>query len=185
VLAAFRAKDGASALRWFRSTGWRHSVGDPVANSGDNTRAILALGALSGGDKVSVSSGGILRLPDASAPASSVPVILLQAARAPLGSHAAAEAHNRVADARTEGRIGMDVDAVVVCTGHVGPLGEDEVQVGRGARLQDVLAARKANIALDGVPEHLIDEADSEHLLDSINAGHIILLAGDTLIEAA
>jgi hypothetical protein len=185
LLEAFSGKDAVRILRWVRSTAWRYGVGQPVANSGEFVRSLLALGALAPEAAVIIKTGGILDVGPANDTSEQTPVFLLQSAFAPLGSFTAIEARSRVSDARAEERVPPGSDVVVVCVGHVGPLGEDEVSIKRGATLADVLAAREADAALDATPEHLINQPDAEHLLDSPQAGRVILVTGDSLIDVA
>jgi hypothetical protein len=183
-IEAIATKDSVSVLRWLRAGSWRHQVGDHVARSPQTVHTLLALGVLCAGTRVDLRRNALALLtPPGST--SAVPLLVLQAEYAPRGTEAASEARMRVHDARADDRIPNGSDVIVLCSGHIGPLGEDEVEVPRGAALVDVLAAHAGDSTLAVMPDHLVDEPDAEHLLDSYNAGRIVMVNADALIEAA
>jgi hypothetical protein len=66
----------------------------------------------------------------------------------------------------------------------MGSLGEDEIAVERGMDIAGVLAACPEPLA-DDLPDDLIEVGDADHLIDSVTAGRVFLVAGDALIDAA
>jgi len=105
--------------------------------------------------------------------------LLVVADHAPNGGVMAVEAERRVADARADGRIPDGSAVVVLCCGHNGRLGANETEVSRGSTLPEVLAA----VVPVALPEYLIGGYDDSHLIDSITAGDVIFIAGDSLID--
>ena len=184
VLQALESRDSVWVLRWLRAVAWRFAVGQPVATSGRAIQALLALAGLAGQHPIKILASGWSKMP-ATTPSSDsdLPVMLLIANAAPLGSEMAVEALRRVMDARTQDRLAPGADVVVVCCGHAGPLGADEVPVQRGHRAADV--AKALETAERRLPDNLIDEPDPQHLIDSSGAGRVVLVTGENLIEAA
>lgn len=184
VVDALMHRDAVSVIRWVRSTGWGFGVGQSIAASARNVSTLVALGALSGGASIKLKKSGTAFLWAGEALQPEVPVILLQSDGAPLGTQVAIEARMRVGDARADDRIPPGADVIVVCTGQIGPLGEDEISVARGTDITHVLAARPDSLPGD-VPDDLIEVADADHLIDSATAGRVFLVSGDALIDAA
>jgi hypothetical protein len=184
VLRAFEGKDSVWVLRWLRAVAWRFGVGQPVVTSSRVIQGLLALGGLAGDQPLAISAKGWSRISPSktNAATSDVPVMLLVAEGAPLGSEMAIEALRRVGDARTEDRLPSGAEVVVVCCGHAGPLGGDELAVQRGNRMADVVDALVGRER--GLPDDLIDEADSQHLINSTSVGRVVLITGEILIEA-
>lgn len=179
ILKALEERTSVWVLRWLRAMAWGFGVGRSVAVASREFQALLALGCLVGDSPLTVSSAGWLRLMDEHTDAR---MTALVSDSVPLGGEMALEAHRRVNDARTEDRVPSGADIIVVCCGQVGPLGSEEAADSRGLRAAKLLESYDYAA---GTPNNILDEGEPDHLIDSITAGRVFLVAGEQIIEAA
>lgn len=181
ILVELEDRTSVWAMRWLRAIAWQFHVGRPVVTSSRAVQGLLALGCLVGEeDQLAVQSSGWIRLERATAPTR---LTILVSEALPLGGEMAIEAYRRVADARTDDRVPSGADVVVVCCGHLGPLGPDEVPAHRGLRIEEVLLSAAATSP--SAPDSIMDQPDPDHLIDSSGAGRVLLVTGEQVIEAA
>jgi len=174
VAAAAEARNAVWVMRWLRFAAWKYSVGKPVLDSSRLFQGLLAVSMLMSGSSLRLAAQGIAISED-----TGVATLLVVADHAPIGNLMADEAARRVIDARADGRLSDGTTVVVVCCGHSGRLGAEETQVQRGSTLSQVLGS----VAPVDEPDYLIGDSQEGHLIDSIAAGHIIFVSGESLID--
>lgn len=174
LAVSMELRNAVWGIKWLRSAVWKFAVGQPVVGSSRVSQAVLALSMLTSGISTRLAGRALAIAPDHDAG-----LMLVIADHAPNGGQMAIEAERRVSEARADGRIPDGSAVVVVCCGHQGRLGVNETSVPRGSTLTDVLAAP---VAAEGTT-HLIDGYEDGHLIDSITAGDIIFVSGDSLID--
>ncbi len=176
AIAALRARDSVWLMRWLRFVGWRLRVGQSAIVSSRLIQSVLALGALSAGNALFVSTGGW-------AIYDGIQVLVIASEDAPLGGGMAIEAIARVTEARANDQLPPGGQVVVLCCGHTGSLGADELSVSRGETLADILL-RVPSVAVS-LPDNVLGVVEADHLIDFYSAGSVVLVHSEQLVDAA
>jgi hypothetical protein len=194
LIDALEARDSVWVLRWIRAASRLGIPGESIAMSAQLTKGLLGVGSLLGASTVIGlrPEGWVIARtemvvadppsPDSGRPeTTTIPVMLLMVPDNTLGSVAASEARTRVIRARGVDLVPAGVDVVVVVVGHIGPI-SGELGVRRGDRLDDLLF--DPSQLAQGLPDSIVFSAPADHLIDGTSSGSIVLINGETLIEA-